>query len=79
MAPFSASLGWRPEFPIESVLGQDGLTLIEQRALQPFGLFTMLRFTKDDLAIPPAARDTIKPSTGQVRPIDANSVQDAPV
>ena len=79
MAPFSASLGWRPEFPIESVLGQDGLTLIEQRALQPFGLFTMLRFTKDDLAIPPAARDAIKPSTGQIRPIDANNVQDAPV
>lgn len=77
MAPFSASLGWRPEFPIESVLGQDGLTLIEQRALQPFGLFTMLRFTKDDPDIPPAARNSIKPSSGQVRPMEANTVQDA--
>ena len=76
MAPLSAALGWRPDFPIEMVLGQDGLTLVEERPLQPFGLFTMLRFTKDDPSIPPAARETVRPASAP-RPIDEGSVQDA--
>jgi phosphatidylethanolamine/phosphatidyl-N-methylethanolamine N-methyltransferase len=49
MSPFAKLLGWRPEFPIEIVTKQTtSLRLREQRALNPFGIFTMLRFVKDD-------------------------------
>jgi len=51
LAPFATTLGWRPEFPIENVTKQTtSLKLREQRALNPFGIFTMLRFVKDDEA-----------------------------
>lgn len=49
MAPFAEKLGWRPEFSIDNVLTQDNLRLVEERPMKPFGLFTMLRFTKDDI------------------------------
>jgi phosphatidylethanolamine/phosphatidyl-N-methylethanolamine N-methyltransferase len=46
LAPAAATLGWRPEFPIETVMTRDRLRLVEKRALKPFGLFTMLRFAR---------------------------------
>lgn len=46
LAPFADRLGWRPEFPVETVLGQPGLEPIERRALPPAGLFTMLTFRR---------------------------------
>ena len=46
----SASLGWHPQFPF-AVLGDwvattPGVTLLERRALAPFGLFTLVRLQK---------------------------------
>jgi phosphatidylethanolamine/phosphatidyl-N-methylethanolamine N-methyltransferase len=51
-APLSRTIGWRPVFPLERVLGQsNGLRLTDRRSLRPWGLFTMLRFIKQpDLA-----------------------------
>ncbi len=48
LAPFADRLGWRPEFPVETVLDRPGLALTEKRALPPAGLFTMLRFRRLD-------------------------------
>ena len=50
-APLASTLGWRPVFPVERVLGNSGLRLTDTRSLRPLGLFTMLRFIKQpDLA-----------------------------
>ncbi len=50
-APLASTLGWRPVFPVERVLGNSGLRLTDSRSLRPLGLFTMLRFVKQpDLA-----------------------------
>lgn len=46
LAPLAALLGWRPDFPLETVTGQDRLRLVERRPLKPFGFFTMLRFVR---------------------------------
>lgn len=46
LAPLAGALGWRPEFPIEKVLGQQFLKLAD---IQPFGLlgmFALLRFER---------------------------------
>jgi phosphatidylethanolamine/phosphatidyl-N-methylethanolamine N-methyltransferase len=45
-------IGWRPEFPWARI-GDWGekrsdVTLVERRAVQPFGLFTLVRFRKDE-------------------------------
>jgi len=65
MAPFAEKLGWRPEFSIDNVLTQDNLRLVEERPMKPFGLFTMLRFTKDDIganaAMPRNPADRVAP------------------
>ena len=45
-APLAGTLGWRPVFPIDRVLGSSGLRLTDRSSLRPFGLFTMLRFVK---------------------------------
>ncbi len=47
MAPFASTLGWRPIFPVDRVMGCDSLELVERRSLRPLGLFTMLRFNKE--------------------------------
>lgn len=47
MAPFASTIGWRPIFPVDRVMGCDTLELVERRSLRPMGLFTMLRFTKE--------------------------------
>jgi len=45
-APLAKTLGWRPVFPVERVMGSNGLRLTDTRSLRPLGLFTMLRFVK---------------------------------
>jgi len=47
MAPFAAALGWRPDFPIERLMGRKNLRLVRRVSLRPVGLFTMLRFRKE--------------------------------
>lgn len=50
-APLASTLGWRPVFPVERVLGNGGLRLTDTRSLRPLGMFTMMRFIKQpDLA-----------------------------
>jgi phosphatidylethanolamine/phosphatidyl-N-methylethanolamine N-methyltransferase len=46
LSGLSEFLGWRPEFPVETLLVSDKLKLIEKRPLNPFGLFTLLRFSR---------------------------------
>ena len=46
LSRFSSKLGWRPNFPIETVLGRPELRLIERRAVKSFDLFTMLNFER---------------------------------
>ena len=46
MERFSSKLGWRPNFPIETVLGRPELRLVEQRSVKVFDLFTMLVFDR---------------------------------
>lgn len=46
MSPFSEALGWRPEFPIETVLGEADLSLVSRQKVKPGGLFSLLRFRK---------------------------------
>lgn len=48
MARFGDKLGWRPEFPLETITGHDGLELVEARQLKPMKLFTLLRFKRAD-------------------------------
>jgi len=48
IAPFAEQLGWRPEFPISRVMTQQNLSLEENIQVSPFGLFTMLRFVKQE-------------------------------
>jgi phosphatidylethanolamine/phosphatidyl-N-methylethanolamine N-methyltransferase len=46
LARFSDVLGWRPEFPIRTLMVSDRLKLEELIPLRPFGLFTLLRFSR---------------------------------
>ena len=46
MTPLASTMGWRPVFPMSRVMGCKGLRLKERHSLQPFGMFTMLRFVK---------------------------------
>jgi len=46
LARFSDVLGWRPEFPIRTLMVSDRLKLEELRPLKPMGLFTLLRFSR---------------------------------
>ena len=55
MAPFADKLGWRPVFDLNRVLVCDDLQMVERQALRPFGLFTMIRFTKRAVSMPVAA------------------------
>lgn len=47
LAPFADYIGWRPVFGLDQVLMCEDLRLAERLALQPLGLFTMLRFVKE--------------------------------
>ncbi len=46
LAPMAGALGWRPEFPVENVLGQRFLQLTETLPFGPFGMFALLRFER---------------------------------
>ena len=46
MSRFSAKLGWRPDFPMDQVLCQPELKLVERRSAKAFDLFTMLVFDR---------------------------------
>lgn len=50
LAHRSRSLGWRPDFPIERVMGNAELELMECRQVGPLGIFTLLRFQRRMLA-----------------------------
>ncbi len=46
LSRFSSRLGWRPNFPIETVFGRPNLRLLERRAVKSFDLFTMIKFER---------------------------------
>jgi len=46
-APFADRLGWHSDFQRSTVLRTPGLILIEESALPPFGMMTLMRFRKD--------------------------------
>jgi phosphatidylethanolamine/phosphatidyl-N-methylethanolamine N-methyltransferase len=46
LSPFASTLGWRPQFPMETVFNCEDLVVKDATDLKPFGLFTLLRFEK---------------------------------
>jgi len=46
LSRYSAALGWHPEFPKEPFLGRADMTLLSERRLSPFGLYTLLVFER---------------------------------
>lgn len=46
MAPFADLVGWHSVFDVSRVMVCDDLSLVERRSLRPWGIFTMMRFTK---------------------------------
>jgi phosphatidylethanolamine/phosphatidyl-N-methylethanolamine N-methyltransferase len=44
----ASRIGWRPEFPVETLLAGNRLKLVSRREIKPFGLFTLLEFVKQD-------------------------------
>lgn len=46
LAKFAPKLGWRPEFPVETLLVDQRLELVAKTPLKPFGFFTFLEFRK---------------------------------
>lgn len=45
-APLANLLGWHSDFPRSKVMGCPALRLVSEQTLPPFGMMTMLRFTK---------------------------------
>ena len=43
---FGSKLGWRPIFPVETVMGCENLVLVDMHTIRPLGLFSMMRFKK---------------------------------
>jgi phosphatidylethanolamine/phosphatidyl-N-methylethanolamine N-methyltransferase len=48
MSGQAAKLGWRPEFPVDTVLVSDKLRLVSLKQLKPWGFFTLLEFKRVD-------------------------------
>lgn len=46
MGPHASKIGWRAEFPVETIMVSDRLRLVDKQEVRPFGLFTMLEFVK---------------------------------
>jgi phosphatidylethanolamine/phosphatidyl-N-methylethanolamine N-methyltransferase len=46
LSRFSSSLGWNPEFAMETLLGRAELKPVAERSLQPLGLYTLLVFER---------------------------------
>lgn len=49
LTPFTKKLGWRPDFPIERILGRRGFELVERRRLGLFGIFTVAVLRRKDV------------------------------
>ena len=47
LAKYAPRLGWRPEFPVETLLSAKELKLVCRTPVRPFGFFTLLEFSKD--------------------------------
>ena len=47
MGRFGEALGWRPDFPVETLMVCDRLKLVDTQPMRPFGLFTVMRFVKE--------------------------------
>jgi phosphatidylethanolamine/phosphatidyl-N-methylethanolamine N-methyltransferase len=45
-AKHATKLGWRPEFPVDTVLCSERLRLVSIKPVKPFDFFTMLEFRK---------------------------------
>ena len=45
-APFAKNIGWHSDFSIHRILGEEDLTLVENKPLPPMGIFTFLRLQK---------------------------------
>ncbi|GGE39738.1 SAM-dependent methyltransferase [Agaricicola taiwanensis] len=56
IAPFSHSLGWHPDFPMERVLGCPDLELIDRVPIGALGIYTLLHFRRK-AAAPPVPND----------------------
>lgn len=74
LAPLASALGWRPEFPLEKVLGQDRLRLVERVSFGPLGMFTLLRFERLAKPARPDQRlrnfgDKKEPAPARVKPV----------
>jgi len=46
LAGFADVLGWRPEFPVKTLLANPRLKLVDKRPVRPFGFFTLLEFKR---------------------------------
>lgn len=46
LAKHATKLGWRPEFPVDSVLACDKLRLVSIKVVKPMDFFTMLEFRR---------------------------------
>lgn len=46
LAKHATKLGWRPEFPVDTVLCSDKLRLVSIKVIKPMGFFTMLEFRR---------------------------------
>ncbi len=46
MARYAAKLGWRPEFPIDTVLKNEQLRVCSVKQLKPWGFFTLVEFQR---------------------------------
>lgn len=51
MAPFADLVGWHSVFDVSQVMVCPDLKLMDRKALRPWGLFTMMRFRKDEGAV----------------------------
>jgi phosphatidylethanolamine/phosphatidyl-N-methylethanolamine N-methyltransferase len=48
MAPFADLVGWHSVFDVSRVMVCPDLKLMDRKALRPWGIFTMMRFRKDE-------------------------------
>lgn len=46
ISPFARSLGWRPDFTLDSLLASCPLDIVSNQAVPPFGLFSLLECRK---------------------------------
>lgn len=46
LASQASKLGWRPEFPIDSILVSEKLRLVSHKPIRPFGFFSLLEFVR---------------------------------